>query len=112
MNAPDHRSPVIIDTSEDLLRPAKHIHLDTTPAAEDGIRTAQSEKWLQDNKEAINAYNRDIRKNGIAIPPLWARPCPHGTLRNLPQPPRPRALPCRHSIQPSRTPHHTRRHPA
>ena len=30
------------------------------------------EAWLAENKEAIEAYNRRVAENGIAIPPLWA----------------------------------------
>lgn len=39
----------------------------------DAYRRAQQEQWLVDNKEAIEAYNQEISRRGVAIPPLWER---------------------------------------
>lgn len=32
---------------------------------------AVAEEWLRENAAAIEAYNREIDRRGIAIPPFW-----------------------------------------
>jgi len=71
------RKPITLTIREDILRDAKAFSLNTSQAAEAGIeqalRKARGEAWLNDNAEAIEAYNRKIESRGIAIPPIWAR---------------------------------------
>ena len=61
----------------DVLQAAKALSLNTSQAAEAGIRDAVREaltdKWLADNAAAISAYNADLEARGPAIPVLWAK---------------------------------------
>lgn len=60
-----------------LMQDARNLDLNTSAAAEAGIleavRKAKESAWLQNNQEAIAAYNRKIRESGLATPPRWAR---------------------------------------
>ncbi|MCB1483726.1 MAG: type II toxin-antitoxin system CcdA family antitoxin [Hyphomicrobiaceae bacterium] len=71
------RKPVTLTVREDVLQAAKALSLNTSQAAEAGIRDAVREaltdKWLADNAAAISAYNADLEARGPAIPVLWAK---------------------------------------
>lgn len=75
-NAYRHR-PVTLSISEDVVQAAKTLQLNMSEAAEAGIqeavRKAKAAAWLEENKSAIESYNRKIEKRGIAIPAAWAR---------------------------------------
>ena len=72
------RKPVTLTVREDVLQAAKALSLNTSQAAEAGIRDAVREaladKWLTDNAAAISSYNADLEARGPAIPALWAKP--------------------------------------
>jgi antitoxin CcdA len=40
---------------------------------QEAVRRAKSAAWLEENKSAIESYNRKIEKRGIAIPAAWTR---------------------------------------
>ena len=60
----------------DLLQQAKSLGLNTSRAAEAGIaaavKTARERQWLEENKDAIAAYNERIEKQGLLLTPYWA----------------------------------------
>lgn len=67
--------PVTLSINEEVLQAAKALQLNTSKAAEAGIREAvrqaQADAWLRDNAQAIEAYNQKIEERGIAIPAAW-----------------------------------------
>lgn len=69
------RKPITLTVPEDVITAARQLSLNASQAAEAGIRHAFREarrsRWLSDNASAIVAYNRDIDRRGVAIPPLW-----------------------------------------
>lgn len=72
------RKPVTLTVREDVLQAARSLSLNTSQAAEAGIRDAVRhalmDKWLADNAAAISTYNDDVEARGPAIPALWAKP--------------------------------------
>lgn len=75
MEHTSRRKPVTLTVQEDVLQAAKALSLNTSQAAEAGIRQAvreaQRARWLANNANAIEAFNADIEKRGVAIPPPW-----------------------------------------
>jgi antitoxin CcdA len=71
------RKPVTLTVPEDVILAARNLELNASQAAEAGIRQAIREemarRWLSENADAISAYNADIERRGVAIPPLWAK---------------------------------------
>lgn len=71
------RKHVTLTIPDDVLQQARALKLNTSQAAEAGIRDALRKaltaSWLQENEQAIAAYNRDVNKNGLPLKPLWAR---------------------------------------
>lgn len=69
------RRPVTITISEDVIQAARALSLNTSQAAEHGIReavrTARAQEWLNENASAIDAYNADVSERGVALRPLW-----------------------------------------
>lgn len=69
------RRPVTLTVPEDVLQAAKALSLNTSQAAEAGIRQAvreaQSKHWLAENQCAVDAYNLEVAQRGVAIPPPW-----------------------------------------
>lgn len=72
---PIRHRPVTLTVREDVLQAAKDLGLNTSQAAEagirDAVRQAQREGWLRDNKAAIEAYNQNIRDRGLPLPARW-----------------------------------------
>jgi antitoxin CcdA len=70
------RRPVNLTIRQDVLDQAKALSLNTSQAAEAGIITAvkhaQEEKWRQEARSAIDAYNERIEKSGPLLTPHWA----------------------------------------
>jgi antitoxin CcdA len=60
---------------QDILKEAKELKLNTSQAAEDGIRQAirkeKEAQWLKNNRKAIEAYNERIEREGVLIKPYW-----------------------------------------
>ena len=66
------RRPLNVSLPADLVAEAKQLGVNVSQACEQGVRAkvkeARSEAWLQENAEAIKAYNEHIEKNGMT----WA----------------------------------------
>jgi len=71
------RRPVNLTIREDLLKEAKELNLNASKAAESGIivaiQKAQEDLWLEQNKKAIESYNRDIEERGLLLKPSWLK---------------------------------------
>lgn len=76
-HSPAKRRPVNLTIREDILDEAKALKLNTSQAAETGIvaavKKAHEQKWLKENRDAIQAYNERIEKTGPLLTPHWAR---------------------------------------
>lgn len=71
------RRPTSLTIRADLLREAKDLNLNASRAAEEGIelavRKAKEVAWLEENRDAIAAYNERIAREGTLLPPIWLR---------------------------------------
>ncbi len=72
------KRPVNLTIRTDLLALAKSLNLNTSQAAEAGIREAirraQETTWLEKHKDALEACNARICADGPLLPPVWNRP--------------------------------------
>ena len=63
------KKPVNLTLNSDLLKLSKDLGLNLSGLAEEAIaqavRTRLAEAWLQENAEAIQAYNRRIETHGV-----------------------------------------------
>jgi antitoxin CcdA len=61
---------------EDVIQAARALQLNTSEAAEAGIRRAiaskQAEQWLSQNQPALTAHNERIDTEGTLLTPDWA----------------------------------------
>lgn len=65
-----------VTLDEDVLEAAHALGIDLGEAAEAGVaaavRCAREKAWLEENREAIAAYNDRIRREGTLLTPQWA----------------------------------------
>ncbi|MFT4197032.1 MAG: type II toxin-antitoxin system CcdA family antitoxin [Pseudoxanthomonas sp.] len=58
-----------LSVNAELLDEAKALEINLSAtlerALENEVRTRKREKWLQENREAIAAYNEHVRKHGV-----------------------------------------------
>ena len=76
---PTPRKRVNLTVREDIMAEARALGLNTSRAAEAGIEAAVREekgrRWREENREAIEAHNRRIEREGTLLPtPWWAQP--------------------------------------
>lgn len=68
MNKPTRqRRPVNVTIDQQLVEDAKQQGVNLSQAAEEGVRKALAEKWLEDNAEAIKSVNDWVDKNGLPL---------------------------------------------
>ncbi len=67
VNAP--KKPVNLTANADLLKHAKNAGINLSKTFEEAViaklRTTLEDQWLTDNKEAIDAYNGRIARDGV-----------------------------------------------
>ena len=72
------RKGVNLTIQEDVLAEARALRLNTSKAAEagirDAIRNARETEWRREARPAIDAYNERIAKDGPLLVADWARP--------------------------------------
>jgi antitoxin CcdA len=72
---PPRRKRVNLTVREDVMKEAKELGLNASKAAEAGIEAAVREekgrRWLEENRDAIQAHNRRIEREGVLLPPAW-----------------------------------------
>lgn len=70
------RRTVNLTIRNDVIETAKALGLNASKAAEAGIceaiRQAQAERWLAENRGALDAHNERIAKSGPLLTPNWA----------------------------------------
>lgn len=58
-----------LSINSDLLNKARALDINLSAALEQALaqllKQRQQEQWLQDNREAIAAYNQDVEKHGV-----------------------------------------------
>jgi antitoxin CcdA len=63
------KKPTNLTINADLLREAKALDINLSQAFEthlaELVKTKKQEKWLAENREAIEAYNRFVDENGV-----------------------------------------------
>ena len=68
-NSDAPKKPVNVTANTDLVRIAKDVGINLSQTFEDAVldkvRSKLEEQWLLENKEAIDAYNERIEKNGV-----------------------------------------------
>ena len=69
------KRPVNLTADGDLVNDAKDFGFNLSQIFEDSLRQAVTEekkrRWQEENKEAIEAYNRHIEKHGTLGERLW-----------------------------------------
>lgn len=65
------RRPANLSIDGELLDAAKELGVNVSRAAEagieDAVRKARGEKWLEENREALEEYNEYVRKHGLPL---------------------------------------------
>ena len=63
------KKAVNVTVNQDLLRQAREAGLNLSAALEEKlaeeVRAIRKARWQEENKEAIDAYNRHVDKNGL-----------------------------------------------
>lgn len=67
INAP--KKPANLSINSDLLKRAKDLDINLSATLEqaltDQLKTKQAQLWLEQNKNAIAAYNKSVEENGV-----------------------------------------------
>jgi antitoxin CcdA len=63
------KRPTNLTVNEDLLRQARELGINLSQAfeqkLEELVRAAMAERWIEENREAIEDYNRWVEKEGL-----------------------------------------------
>jgi antitoxin CcdA len=59
------KKPVNLSIDETLLNEAKAQGLNLSAVLERALAGERAARWLRDNREAIEAYNRDVEERGV-----------------------------------------------
>lgn len=66
-NAP--KKPTNLSINSDLLKKARELEINLSAALEEALtsqlKARQAQQWLEQNKEAIAAYNRSVDEQGV-----------------------------------------------
>jgi antitoxin CcdA len=77
------RKALNITIPAEMIRETKKYKINASQAAQkaiaEEIRKAKEQEWIEQNKGAINAYNKRIEKEGLLIESWWMRG-DHGTV--------------------------------
>jgi antitoxin CcdA len=61
------RRRIELEIRSGLLDAAAEYSVDIQAAAEEGIKAAVERRWLEENREAIEASNRWVEENGLPL---------------------------------------------
>lgn len=71
------KRPMNLTIREDVIAEAKALNLNASQAAENGmkaaIKKAKEDAWLAENRDAIQAHNDRIERNGLLVKSWWMR---------------------------------------
>lgn len=74
--ASSQRRRINLTISAEVLAEAKALSLNTSRAAEAGIREAvlraREDAWRKENRDAIEAHNARVDREGVLLTPDWA----------------------------------------
>lgn len=63
------RKPTNVSVNQDLLRLARHFGINLSRALEarleEEVREAQRRRWIEENREALAAYNERVERDGV-----------------------------------------------
>ena len=66
-----NRRPTNVTLPESLIAEAKALKINVSQACEAGltaqVKAAREKKWLEENREAMDAYNAYIEEHGLAL---------------------------------------------
>lgn len=69
------RRPANLSIREDVMRAAKELGVNASQVAEqaltEAVRKAAAERWLAENREAIDEHNSWVEANGLPLRPVW-----------------------------------------
>ena len=71
------KKPVNLSVNSDLLRQAKELKVNVSQVLEvalaSQVKRLREAQWLEDNRQAIDAYNRHVEENGLPFEPVRQR---------------------------------------
>ena len=80
----DKKKQTTVTLSESLLKEAKDMGVNISQFSENGLREGlkkiKEQQWLEENKEAIAATNREVEKRGLLFEPIWMQDDYHGSI--------------------------------
>ncbi|MGC1503852.1 MAG: type II toxin-antitoxin system CcdA family antitoxin [Sulfitobacter sp.] len=56
-----------LSLDQELLRDARALGVNISAAAEQGVRQALREAWLEENREAMGAWGQWVEENGLPL---------------------------------------------
>lgn len=75
MTVSERRRPTNVSLREDLVARAKELDLNISRVAEEAldnaVRAAAGQRWLKENRGAIEAHNAWIERSGLPLRPPW-----------------------------------------
>jgi antitoxin CcdA len=67
----DRKKPTNVSLSARLIEEAKRLRINLSQACESGleqsVRRALAEEWLEQNQEALEAWNAYVERNGLPL---------------------------------------------
>ena len=80
----DKKKPTTVTLSESLLKEARELGVNVSQFSEDGLRAGikklKEKQWREENREAIEATNREVRERGLLFEPIWMKDDYHGSI--------------------------------
>lgn len=71
------RRPTNVSLREDLVQAAREMEINISQVAEaaltEAVRKAAAERWLAENREAIENFNKWVETNGMPLKPAWMK---------------------------------------
>ncbi len=71
MSQISHRRPTNVTLPEMLISEARALKINVSQACEAGlaaeVKAARERKWLEENRDAMDAYNAYIEEHGLAL---------------------------------------------
>ena len=71
------RKAVNITLDEQTVKEAREFDINISQVADEMLKNAvkreKERRWLEENREAIEAHNERVRKHGVLIQPYWRR---------------------------------------
>lgn len=77
VHTPSKRRPVNVTIQASVLADAKALGMNVShiadAALEQAVREEKKRRFIEENKEAIEAHNAWVEKHGLLITPMWMR---------------------------------------